>query len=67
MINRPGIVDNKPITRFGIRYLVCQYAAKAEKTSPSLKSKNVTPHSLRHNPESLIMPSRPVRAVEYLA
>ena len=38
----------EPITRFGIRYLVCQYAAKAEKTCPSLKSKNVTPHSLRH-------------------
>ena len=38
----------KPITRFGIRYLVCQYAAKAEKSSPSLSSKNVTPHSLRH-------------------
>lgn len=36
------------ITRFGIRYLVGQYAAKAEKTCPSLKSKNVTPHSLRH-------------------
>ena len=38
----------EPITRFGIRYLVCQYAAKAEKTCPSLKSKNVTPHSVRH-------------------
>ena len=38
----------EPITRFGIRYLVGQYASKAEKTCPSLKSKNVTPHSLRH-------------------
>lgn len=38
----------EPITRFGIRYLVRQYAAKAAKTCPSLKSKNVTPHSLRH-------------------
>ena len=38
----------EPITRFGIRYLVCHYAAKAEKTCPSLKSKTVTPHSLRH-------------------
>ncbi|MCP4899433.1 MAG: tyrosine-type recombinase/integrase [bacterium] len=47
----------EPITRFGIRYIVRQYAAKAGKTCPSLKSKKVTPHSVRHNPESLIMPS----------
>ncbi len=38
----------EPITRFGIRYIVCQYAAKAAKTCPSLTSKNVSPHSLRH-------------------
>ena len=37
-----------PITRFGIRYVVAKYAAKATAQCPSLASKNVTVHTLRH-------------------
>ena len=40
--------NGKPITRFGIRYLVSQYAAKAGETCRSLESKRVGPHTLRH-------------------
>ena len=53
----PGIARNpsvflnangEPITRFGIRYIVRHYAAEAEEACPSLKSKKITPHSVRH-------------------
>lgn len=37
-----------PITRFGIRYVIGQYADKASEHCPSLKHKKVTPHTLRH-------------------
>jgi site-specific recombinase XerD len=40
--------NGKPITRFGIRYIVRQYAAKAAGVCPSLKSKKVSPHTVRH-------------------
>jgi site-specific recombinase XerD len=40
--------NGQPFTRFGIRYIVRQYAAKASKNCPSLKGKNVGPHTLRH-------------------
>jgi len=40
--------NGQPITRFGIRYIVRRYAAKAEKVCPSLKSKKISPHSVRH-------------------
>lgn len=40
--------NGQPFTRFGIRYLVRRYAAKATPTCPSLKGKNVGPHTLRH-------------------
>ncbi len=40
--------NGNPITRFGIRYIVRRYAAEAAKACPSLKSKNVSPHTLRH-------------------
>ena len=40
--------NGQPFTRFGIRYLVRQYAAKAAERCPSLKGKNVGPHTLRH-------------------
>ena len=40
--------NGKPITRFGIRYIVRQYAAKAGKACSSLNSKKVSPHTLRH-------------------
>jgi site-specific recombinase XerD len=36
------------LTRFGIRYIVRQYGNKAAKKCPSLKSKKVNPHTIRH-------------------
>jgi integrase/recombinase XerD len=43
-LNRRG----QPITRFGIHTLVERYVQKATVTMPSLKSKRISPHSLRH-------------------
>ena len=43
-INRCG----QPITRFGIHTLVKRYAQKASKLVPSLKTKRVSPHTIRH-------------------
>jgi site-specific recombinase XerD len=40
--------NSQPITRFGIRYIVQRYAAQAAETCPSLKSKKISPHSIRH-------------------
>jgi site-specific recombinase XerD len=40
--------NGQRFTRFGIRYLVRKYAAKAAQRCPSLKGKNVGPHTLRH-------------------
>ena len=40
--------NGNPITRFGIRYIVCQYAAKAGEACASIKAKKVSPHTLRH-------------------
>jgi site-specific recombinase XerD len=40
--------NGQPITRFGIRYIVRRYAAKAEAACPSLKSKKISAHSIRH-------------------
>ena len=36
------------ITRFGIRYIVKSYTSKSINQSPSLKRKNVSPHTFRH-------------------
>ena len=48
--NSPLYVNSngRRITRFGIRYLVRQYAAQAAQVCPSVKSKKVSPHTLRH-------------------
>lgn len=43
-LNRCG----QPITRFGIHTLVERYAARAVKDVPSLASKRVSPHTIRH-------------------
>ncbi len=40
--------NSVPITRFGIRHVIAKYAAIAMVQCPSLKTKTVTPHSLRH-------------------
>ncbi|MDF0498984.1 tyrosine-type recombinase/integrase [Bradyrhizobium yuanmingense] len=39
---------NKPLTRFGIHRLVTQYAAMAGETVPTLATKRVSPHTVRH-------------------
>jgi integrase/recombinase XerD len=43
-LNRCG----RPITRFGIHALVERYALKARGKMPSLASKRVSPHTIRH-------------------
>ncbi|MGH9340215.1 MAG: tyrosine-type recombinase/integrase, partial [Acidobacteriota bacterium] len=40
--------NGKPITRFGIRYIVRRYGAKAAQKCPSMKNKKVNPHRIRH-------------------
>jgi len=47
--------NGQPFTRFGIRYLVRQYTAKAARRCPSLKGKNVGPHTIRHYVSFLTM------------
>lgn len=39
---------NQPLTRFGIHRLVTQYAAMAGETVPTLATKRVSPHTVRH-------------------
>jgi integrase/recombinase XerD len=41
-------IRRQPITRFGIHTLVVRTVAKAATTTPSLRSKRVSPHTLRH-------------------
>ncbi len=43
--NRRG----KPLTRFGVRYLVAKYARLAQSAMPSLARKRVHPHTFRHS------------------
>jgi len=40
--------NGAPITRFGIRYIIGKYATIAAHQCPSIKTKTVTPHTLRH-------------------
>ncbi len=40
--------NGKPITRFGMRYIIRQYAVKAGEACPSIKTKKVSPHTVRH-------------------
>jgi integrase len=44
-LNRCG----QPLTRFGIHAVVERYAIKARANMPSLASKRVSPHSIRHS------------------
>ena len=39
---------NRPLTRFGIYALVRRYATRAAKHCPSLKNRQVSPHTIRH-------------------
>ena len=47
-----------PLTRFGIYELVCRIAQKAAQTTPSLRAKRVSPHTLRPHHRSPPAPSR---------
>ena len=38
-----------PLTRYGVRYLLRRYVQKASQVAPSLKSKKLHPHSIRHS------------------
>lgn len=40
--------NNAPITRFGIRYIIKKYGAVAKNQCPSIETKNITPHTIRH-------------------
>jgi integrase/recombinase XerD len=50
----PGIeqlflnANNAPITRFGIRHVTGKYGAVAQRQCPSIKTKTITPHTIRH-------------------
>ena len=39
---------NQPLTRFGIHRLVTQYATMASEAVPTLATKRVSPHTIRH-------------------
>ena len=65
-IRKPDLFEESPvfvnangrrITRFGIRYLVRQYAAQAAQVCPSVKSKKVSPHTFRHTTAMLLLQS----------
>jgi site-specific recombinase XerD len=50
-IKEPRLFVNahrRPISRFGIAHILAKYAAKAAATCPSLQTKRVTPHVMRH-------------------
>ena len=39
----------RPLTRFGVRYLLRRYVAAAAQQVPSMRDKSIHPHSLRHS------------------
>lgn len=38
-----------PLTRFGVRYILRKYCERAQEKSPTLASKRLHPHSMRHS------------------
>lgn len=40
---------HKPLTRFGIRYIIKKYVCLAAEYQPSLKKKRIHPHCMRHS------------------
>jgi len=40
--------SNQPLTRFGIHRLVARYAERASRLAPSMATKRVSPHTIRH-------------------
>jgi len=50
-ISEPHLFVNahrRQISRFGIAHILAKYTARAAETCPSLRDKNVTPHTFRH-------------------
>lgn len=39
----------QPLTRFGVRYILAKYVERARAAVPTLKSKKLHPHSMRHS------------------
>lgn len=39
----------RPLTRYGVRYLLRRHLAKAARAAPTLRGKRLHPHSLRHS------------------
>jgi integrase/recombinase XerD len=48
---------NERLTRFGIRYLLAKYCGTATRVAPSLKSKRLHPHSVRHSTAVFLLKS----------
>src|SRR5215467_403821 len=48
-------VRRQRMTRFGVHTLVERTVAKAARTTPTLGRKQVSPHTIRHNPANLLM------------
>ena len=55
------------LTRMGFTHMLHKYVRLAERHCPSLQTKHVTPHVLRHNPAYLFMPSHFAKAGGALA
>src|SRR6266511_2275309 len=53
-LNRRG----EPLTRFGIHTMVERHAQKIAQQMPSVTTKRVSPHTIRHYAESRTMPSK---------
>ena len=41
-------VESNRLSRFGLRYIIAHRVAEAAETSPTLLTRNVTPHTIRH-------------------
>ncbi len=41
-------VEGNRLSRFGLRYIIAHRVAEAAKTSPTLLTRRVTPHTIRH-------------------
>lgn|SRR3990167_7987050 len=41
--------QNRPMTRFGVRYVLAKYCEIAKKYAPTLTNKKLHPHSMRHS------------------
>jgi len=49
--------NGEPITRFGIRHIVRHYATKAASACPSLATRHVSPHLIRHSTAMALLQS----------